>query len=281
MTISQIKEHFYVEIKEIYTRDEAKELFVIFSQKILNLDKISLHLSAEKIISEDEKNEFLRVILELKTGKPYQHILGKAYFYGDVFFVNENVLIPRPETEELIEIIQTKLKDLRDKNLKILDIGTGSGCIPISLAKIFRNAEITSIDISEKALEIAKKNAEFHRVKINFIQKDYLTKNLTEIYDIIVSNPPYIDTSEESEISFSVKNFEPNIALFAPKNRTLAFYEKIAQDSESNLAQNGFIFLEINQKLGKETLALFKNKLATSELLKDLSQNDRFIIGQK
>jgi len=281
MTINQVKNLFSEELQSLYTSVECEELFFIFCEKILNLNKIDVRSQLENSISAENQKEFLKIISILKEGKPYQQILGETYFYGNKFFVDENVLIPRPETEELIELIENKLGHLKQEKLKILDVGTGSGCISISLAKIFPNAKVSSIDISEKALNIAQKNADFHKVKVNFIQKDYLTGKLDEIYDIIVSNPPYIDVFEREEIPYSVKNFEPNIALFAPENRVLAFYEKIAQDSENHLKKGGFIFLEINQKLGKETLQLFQDVLTKSELIKDLSENDRFVIGEK
>ncbi len=281
MTINQVKNLFSEELQSLYTSVECEELFFIFCEKILNLNKIDIRSQLENSISAENQKEFLKIISILKEGKPYQQILGETYFYGNRFFVDENVLIPRPETEELIELIESRLSHLKKEKLKILDVGTGSGCISISLAKIFPNAEVSSIDISEKALNVAQKNADFHKVKVNFIQKDYLNEKLDEIYDIIVSNPPYIDVFEREEIPYSVKNFEPNIALFAPENRVLAFYEKIAQDSENHLKKGGFIFLEINQKLGKETLQLFQDVLAKSELIKDLSENDRFVIGEK
>ena len=281
MTINQVKNLFSEELQSLYTSAECVELFFIFCEIILNLNKIDIRSQLENSISAENQKEFLKIISILKEGKPYQQILGETYFYGNKFFVDENVLIPRPETEELIELIESRLSHLKKEKLKILDVGTGSGCISISLAKIFPNAEVSSIDISEKALNIAQKNADFHKVKINFIQKDYLNEKLDEIYDIIVSNPPYIDVLEREEISHSVKGFEPNIALFAPENRVLAFYEKIAQDSENHLKKGGSVFLEINQKLGKETLQLFQDVLTKSELVKDLSENDRFVIGEK
>ena len=226
MTINQVKNLFSEELQSLYTSAECVELFFIFCEKILNLNKIDIRSQLENSISAENQKEFLKIISILKEGKPYQQILGETYFYGNRFFVDENVLIPRPETEELIELIESRLSHLKKEKLKILDVGTGSGCISISLAKIFPNAEVSSIDISEKALNIAQKNADFHKVKVNFIQKDYLNEKLDEIYDIIVSNPPYIDVFEREEIPYSVKNFEPNIALFAPENRVLAFYEK-------------------------------------------------------
>lgn len=281
MLLKDIKALFNQDLHEIYSPFECSELFVIFCEKILGLDRLKIRAELENPISENQVKEFLEIISELQTGKPYQQILGEVYFFGNQFFIDENVLIPRPETEELIEIISQKLSDLKSEKFKVLDIGAGSGCIPISLAKIFPQAEITSIDISEKALKVARKNAEFHQVKINFIQKDYLNENLNEIYDVIVSNPPYIDVSERTEIPFSVKEFEPNIALFAPENQALAFYEKIAQDCQKYLKNGGWVFLEINQKLGKETLELFETQLTERILVQDLSQNDRFVIGRK
>ena len=154
----------------------------------------------ELLISDEE--ELQEITSELKTGKPYQQILGHTEFYGKKFFVDENVLIPRPETEELVELAKIEIQNLKSKiqNLKLLDIGTGSGIIPITLKNHFPKAEISAIDISEKALEIAKKNAEFHQANIQFIQQDYLNTKLEENYDIIISNPPYIGIEENIEI---------------------------------------------------------------------------------
>lgn len=280
MTLKNLKTRYHQELIEIYTPSEIAELFSIFVEKVLGWDKLTLYLHLGEKISSTQKENLLSTLSKLKTGKPYQYILGQTIFFGNIFFVNEHTLIPRPETEELTKLIISKLENQKERSLKILDIGTGSGCIPITLAKYLPNAQITSIEISEKALEVAKKNANFHQVKIQLTKKDYLRESLDDIYDIIVSNPPYIDTEEENEIPFSVKNFEPNIALFAPQNLTLAFYEKIAQDAEKHLSPNGFIFLEINQKLGQETLNLFK-KFSENQLLKDLSKNERFIISKK
>ena len=226
--------------------------------------------------------EFEKVTEELKKGKPYQQILGYTEFYGNRFFVDENVLIPRPETEELLELAINKIRDSRFeiRDFKILDVGTGSGIIPITLKKHFPDTEVFAMDISEKALEIAQKNADFHQTEIKFLKADYLNTNLTEKYDVIISNPPYIGIDENTEIEDSVKGFEPNIALFSPTSDALIFYRKIAKDCEKHLSENGLFFLEINQKLGKETLELFQN-FSESNLVKDLSGNDRFVMGRK
>lgn len=283
MTIADFKNKFKNGLSELYTDSETDFLYSIFVEKILDLNQIQQRILSEQELSDDNENQLENIISELKTGKPYQHILGETEFYGMTFFVNENVLIPRPETEELLELAIQKIQssELNLKDLKILDIGTGSGIIPLVLKKYFPNSEVSSIDFSEKALEVAKRNAEFHQLDINFIHADYLNFDLNQNYDVIISNPPYIGIEEEIEIEDSVKGFEPAIALFSPTADALIFYRKIAKDSEKCLNKNGLLFLEINQKLGQETLELYKNSFSETELIKDLSENDRFIFGVK
>lgn len=282
MTILEFKRYFKSELSELYTEAESAQLYSIFLYEKTGFDRFQQRRFAHQELLISDEEELKEITSELKTGKPYQQILGYTEFYGLRFSVDENVLIPRPETEELIEIAINKLRvaSYELRGLKFLDIGTGSGIIPITLKKHFPNAEISAMDISEKALEIAKKNADFHKKEINFIQKDYLNTELTEKYDIIISNPPYIGINENPEIEDSVKGFEPNIALFSPTSDALIFYKKIAKDGEKYLNENGMIFLEINQKLGKETLELFQN-FSESQLIKDLSGNDRFIFAKK
>ncbi|WP_185204749.1 peptide chain release factor N(5)-glutamine methyltransferase [Chryseobacterium sp. C3] len=283
MTISALKKRFKTELSGLYTDSESTFLSSIFIEKIVGFDAFDQRRFAEQeLLLEDEKR-LLEVISELKTSKPYQHILGETDFYGMTFFVNENVLIPRPETEELLELAIKNIKSsaFDAQNLKILDIGTGSGIIPLVLKKHFPQAEVSSIDLSEKALEVARKNAAFHQLTINFIHADYLNFDLKESFDIIISNPPYIAIDEEQEIEHSVKGFEPTMALFSPTSDALIFYRKIAEDSKKYLNKNGLLFLEINQKLGSETLDLYRNDFEESALIKDLSENDRFIFGRK
>ena len=282
MTILEFKRYFKSELSELYTEAESAQLYSVFLYEKTGFDRFQQRRFAHQELQISDEEELKEIIEELKTGKPYQQILGHTEFYGKKFFVDENVLIPRPETEELVELAKIEIQNLKSKiqNLKLLDIGTGSGIIPITLKKYFPNAEISAMDISEKALEIAKKNADFHKKEINFIQADFLNTELTEKYDIIISNPPYIGIDENPEIEDSVKGFEPNIALFSPTSDALIFYKKIAKDGEKYLNENGMIFLEINQKLGKETLELFQN-FSESQLIKDLSGNDRFIFAKK
>ena len=281
MTILELKTLFTENLSSHFTTSEGAELYSIFIEKELGYNKFQQRQSENEILSEKQIENFRALISELKTGKPFQQILGETEFYGLKFFVDENVLIPRPETEELLELAIEKIKarSLKSEVIKILDIGTGSGIIPIVLKKHFPQAEISAIDFSEKALKTAKRNADFHKVEINFIHQDYLNADLTEIYDVIISNPPYIGMEEEVEIADSVKEFEPKMALFSPTSNALIFYEKIAKDCENHLAKNGLVFLEINQKLGNETRELFVDVLSEVELLKDISGNERFVWG--
>ncbi|MGG5207906.1 peptide chain release factor N(5)-glutamine methyltransferase [Chryseobacterium sp. MIQD13] len=283
MTISEFKKYFKMELSEHYNESESTFLCSVFIQKIVGLDSFhQRRLSYQELLTDDEKQLF-QAVSDLKIGKPYQQILGETEFYGMLFFVDENVLIPRPETEELLEIAIHKIQSSRfnGQSLKILDIGTGSGVIPLVLKKHFPQAEVSSIDFSEKALETAKRNAEHHQLEIRFIHADYLNFELQDHYDIIISNPPYIGIEEETEIVDSVKEFEPKMALFSPVEDALIFYRKIAEDSKKHLNNNGFLFLEINQKLGPETLELYTHHFSEVQLIKDLSENDRFIFGKK
>ena len=282
MTLSQLKKHFSESLSEIYTDSESVFIFQIFAEDILDLNNFQQRQSADLELSYENINRFQQIILELKTGKPYLQILGETEFYGMNIFVDENVLIPRPETEELLEFTIQKISNLKSQisNLQVLDIGTGSGIIPLVLKKHFPKAEITSIDFSEKALKTAKKNADFHQLDINFIHADYLNLDLNQNFDVIISNPPYIGIDEYNEIDDFVKGFEPTMALFSPTSDALIFYRKIAEDSKKHLNKNGLLFLEINQKLGKKTLELYSD-FSYSELIKDLSGNDRFIFGIK
>lgn len=283
MTLEKLKTYFINEISGQYSEAESKILFEIFAEKYLEINTIQQRAQKQLKLSAPQTKLFKSAITDLKSGKPYQQILGEAEFFGLKFFVDENVLIPRPETEELLELAIEKIKKFGAKraNFSVLDIGTGSGIIPIMLKKHFPEAEISALDFSKNALKIARKNADFHNVEINFMHQNYLEENLTEAYDVIISNPPYIGIEEEDEIAASVKEFEPKMALFSPTSNALVFYEKIAKDCRKNLSTNGMVFLEINQKLGKKTSELFTDVLSEVELVKDISGNERFVWGRK
>lgn len=282
MTYSQYKTHFKKQLLSIYHDSESSRLFDVFVQHLKGWNSIEIRNARDEDVTENIEEKLNSFLSELTTGKPYQQILGETEFYGLKFFVDEHVLIPRPETEELLELAIDKINKSGslNKDLKILDIGTGSGIIPIVLKKRFPDAEVSAIDFSENALKTAQRNADFHQVEINFIHQDYLKANLTGVYDVIISNPPYIGIEEEGEIADSVKEFEPKMALFSPTSNALIFYEKIAEDCKSHFNENGLVFLEINQKLGKETLELFSEVLSETEMMKDLSGNERFVWGR-
>ncbi|QZO87441.1 peptide chain release factor N(5)-glutamine methyltransferase [Riemerella anatipestifer] len=281
MKLLELHSIFKQELSEIYDSSEISCLWEIFGEHYLGLDKIGLRQSENTEFPAQQITQYTEAINQLKSGKPYQQILGEADFFGMKFCVNQHVLIPRPETEELLDYaIKTISKEFSQTEIKILDIGTGSGVIPIVLKKHFPNARITSIDFSKEALVIAKKNAERHHTEIEFILDDYLNYKLPTHYDVIISNPPYIGIEEVSEISDTVKNFDPHLALFSPCADPLVFYRKIATDAKHHLNNGGFLFLEINQKLGAETLALYKY-FSDAQLIKDLSNNDRMIIVKK
>lgn len=292
MNIKSLKTHFFSELQTIQEDSEIESFFFILTEFLHNLKRIDVSLNSGFEVSESDLKKWETIISELKTEKPIQYITGEAWFYGLRFEVNENTLIPRPETEELVEWIiksqKSKAQNLiiqKSNNLTILDIGTGSGCIPIALKKEIPSAFVSAIDISEKALEMARKNAFDNQVEVNFIHQDILTSqhlNLSTsqhlLFDVIVSNPPYVRNLEKQEIKRNVLDYEPHLALFVADSDALLFYRKIALLALKSLAPNGKLFFEINQYLGKETVELveqlgFKN----IELRKDFMGNDRMI----
>ena len=280
MNIKNLKSHFFSELQTIQEESEIESFFFILTEYLLNLKRIDISLNPDFEVSETDLEKWKTIISELKTEKPIQYITGEAWFYGYRFEVNENTLIPRPETEELVEwIVESTKHEAGSLKLNILDIGTGSGCIPISLKKEIPNAGVFTIDVSEKALEMARKNALDHAVEVNFMLKNILeTDSLVGKYDVIVSNPPYVRNLEKQEIKKNVLAYEPHLALFVEDSDALLFYRKIAQLALTSLTPNGKLFFEINQYLGKETVALLENLgFKNIELRKDFVGNDRMI----
>ncbi|MDN3677937.1 peptide chain release factor N(5)-glutamine methyltransferase [Flavobacterium paronense] len=280
MLLKNYKATFLQELSSLYDEQEIDSFFYIVLEKLHGLKRIDLALDPQMVMDGNHLKQWKSVVSDLKKQKPIQYILGETEFFGSLFLVNENTLIPRPETEELVEfIISNNQITALPKNLKILDIGTGSGCIAISLAKNLSTAEVTAIDISENALDIAKRNAELNGVKVNFVVKNILeTADFKQLFDIIVSNPPYVRNLEKAEIKPNVLEYEPHLALFVADEDALLFYRKIAELAKKNLNSNGKLYFEINQYLGKETVQLlvdlgFKNV----ELKKDIYGNDRII----
>ena len=288
MNIKKFRDYFNKTLKKIYPTSEIDTFLFLLLEEYLNFKRIDVVLKSNFEISPEDLILLKSSTKLLEQEIPIQYILGKTEFYGFPFILNEHVLIPRPETEELItsileKVLKTKTfhTNAKEKQLKILDIGTGSGCIPISLKKSLPFAEITAIDVSNEALTIAKKNTVLNKVDINLTQQDILkTTSLNQLYDIIVSNPPYVRESEKKEIKNNVLNNEPHMALFVEDNNPLVFYNKIAELAKNHLSENGTLFFEINQYLGKETVELIKLKgFNKIQLKKDIFGRDRIIIA--
>ena len=284
MKLKEFKLLFSESLLETYPKTEVDSFFFILMEEKLELQRIDTVLNPDFLI-DAATVVALKIILErLQKEEPIQYILGKTEFYGLPFLVDKNTLIPRPETEELVEWILSEIQEIQGENQKtplaILDIGTGTGCIPITLAKNTVNTVITAIDISAAALCIAKKNALLNSVSVNFITQDILkTTQLPQKYDVIVSNPPYVRELEKVEISANVLANEPHLALFVPDKNPLLFYNKIADLAKQQLNESGILFFEINQYLGKETVKMLEEKgFQNIQLKKDLFGNDRMLL---
>jgi len=283
MRIKQYRTQFIKELSPFYDAYEAESFFYLILEDKHKLRQIDLALNHELTFSDSDFVVWDSLLAQLKKEVPIQYLLGKTNFYGLDFEVNENVLIPRPETEELVEwIINENSKTDRAKKIKILDIGTGSGCIAISLAKNIPNAQVFAMDVSKKAIETAKRNAVNNKTDVTFILQDVLNaEELKCNFDIIVSNPPYVRNLEKEEIRKNVLDYEPHLALFVEDNDALIFYRKIAGLAQNNLLENGQLYFEINQYLGCEMKDLLeKMNFKSIELRKDIYDNDRMIFGK-
>ena len=303
MKAKDLKDIFHKELDQIYGKDEVASFFYLGIEHYFNVARIQLQLEPEFTLSHDETDTFFELLEGLKQQKPIQYLLGETEFYGLQFKVNDNVLIPRPETEELVDwilksyesrVMSSELSNLKssivNRQLKILDIGTGSGCIAISLAKHLPEAQVFAVDISESALEIAKENADSNGVEIKFVKADILESSLWEdvalrqkgSFDIIVSNPPYVRELEKQEIKPNVLDNEPHLALFVENDNPLIFYKAITDFAVDKLKSNGSLYFEINQYLGQETKQLLVDaEFKEVELREDLNGNDRMLKGIK
>lgn len=280
MKIRDYRTYFIQELTPVYDASEAESFFYLLLENQKQLKRIDLALAPELTFSDAELLGWNAQLEQLKAEIPIQYIIGSTSFYGLDFNVNANVLIPRPETEELVEWIIKENPTTENANgLKILDIGTGSGCIAIALAKNLPNAQIFALDVSEKALAVAENNALKNKVAVTFLHQNILeTADLMQSFEIIVSNPPYVRNIEKQEIKKNVLEHEPHLALFVADDDALVFYKKIALLAIKNGTANGQLFFEINQYLGPETMALLeKLDFKNIQLRKDIYGNDRMI----
>lgn len=276
MNLGEYKKHFVGQLEKEYPRTEAETFFYWLAEDYLNMKRLQLVLNHEKELKPFRKEQFDTALTRLRNHEPIQYILGKCEFSGMPFLVNPSVLVPRPETEELVAWILSETNEFL--NHSILDIGTGSGCIAISLAKNLPTSEVFAVDISESALELATENAALNHVRVNFMRNDiFKLEKFPRKIDILVSNPPYVREMEKAEMKPNVLNHEPKAALFVNDADPLIFYRKIAEFARDNLSDNGKIFTEINQYLGRETIEIFQRNGFKTELRKDIFGNDRML----
>ena len=277
MKISDLKSNFKKSLSELYPSEEVQSFFNILSEKYLNLSRIEIALNRDRRLTETEAEKFQKAILRLQNHEPIQYIIGETEFYGLPFKVNKHTLIPRPETEELVEWILSEFPPSGARG--ILDIGTGTGCIAISLAKNLPNAKISALDISEEALKIAEANAKLNKVEVNFFQTDILAaETLPKQYDVIVSNPPYVRELEKKQMQQNVLKYEPHSALYVKDEDPLLFYRAISRLAKNHLNPGGKLFFEINEYLAYEMTELLKAAgFKNIEIKKDIYGKDRML----
>ncbi|MEO6720785.1 MAG: peptide chain release factor N(5)-glutamine methyltransferase [Ferruginibacter sp.] len=284
MTIKEIYSKYLQDLQALYSANEASIITDLVFVATAGIQRADLVKNPTLIPADEIINTLNFRLDELLRHKPLQYVLGEAWFYNMRLIVNEHTLIPRPETEELVKLVidecQQKVAGENDV-VKILDIGTGSGCIAIAIKKNLPAMNMTAIDLSSEALLISKENAAAQNVQIDFLQLDFLDelqwKNLGT-FSVIVSNPPYIPVSEKEKLDKNVTDFEPSTALFVPDQSPFLFYEKIAAFAKDHLLPGGKIFLEINEEFGKETAAIFSNGNWIAEIKKDMFGKERMIV---
>ena len=277
MSLHEIKQFLKLQLAEKMDAVELNSLLSLLLEHVAGWNQVQQVLHKNESLTESQLDQLKNAAKELAADKPIQYILGKAWFMGKEYFVNENVLIPRPETEELVDWI-SEYAHIINKPLQLLDIGTGSGCIAISLKLELPNCNISGLDVSSPALEVAKKNATYLNAAIEWVEQDILmSASLPASYDIIVSNPPYIPFNEKANMQAQVKNFEPAIALFVTNEDPLIFYRIIARLGKQFLNPNGQLFFEMHYDQGKAIVALFDEMGYHAELRQDMFGKDRMI----
>lgn len=278
-TLKSASNFFKKELEIIYDESELNQILQISFFHFFGWNRADLVLNQNVLISKKDAKKIVDLIEELKTNKPLAQIMGEWEFYGLVFKVNEQTLIPRPETEELVQLIVEENKNV--KNCKVLDIGTGTGCIAISLKSEMKDASVSAFDISTEVLKIAAENAKLNKLKVSFKEVnilDWERQKLVEKYDVIVSNPPYIPEKEKELMHQNVLDFEPELALFVNNKEPLIFYEKIADFAIENLIPNGKLYFEINENYGQQTKQMLVDKMFKNvAIVNDINGKDRII----
>ncbi len=283
MLLKTLKTNFIQSLSKQYVKEEAESFFYILLEYFLKMKRIDFSLNPNRLISDTEQTHFNITIFRLLKNEPIQYIIGETEFYGLRFFVNKYTLIPRPETEELVNWI---VKDFERSPAEkvILDIGTGSGCIAVTLAKMLNNAKVTALDVSANALKVAESNAVINKVSLQYIEGSIFNtiKNLPNNLDIIVSNPPYVKSQEKKKMQRNVLDYEPHLALFVTNDDPLIFYKTISEFAKNNLKYGGALYVEINEYLANETIKLLKTQgFSNIELKQDIFGKDRMIKAVK
>lgn len=286
MNLAELSVLYKEQLEKLYDADEVQSLYLMVVEHVLGFGKATYILKKQQVISDADVLKFSFILNELTIGKPIQYIIGETEFFGMKFKVNPSVLIPRPETEELVEWVLSVCRSKFSADsaaLNILDIGTGSGCIAVALKKHLPNANVSAVDISPEALVTAKENATLNNVKVNFIEGDILKHSAIQSFnhsrfDVIVSNPPYIKEDEKPAMHQNVLANEPHTALFVSNESPLIFYDAIADFAKSNLNSNGLLFFEINEYLGEEMVQMLADKdFININLKQDMQGKDRMI----
>ena len=299
MTVDEYYKYFAKQLKTIYEDREATNIADWVFESIANCKRLDRVAHKQQAISNAMIEHLNNALQQLLQHRPVQYVLGEAWFYKMKFFVNENVLIPRPETEELVEWVVEKVRgamyDIQNKNdysignltshiAHVLDIGTGSGCIAIAVKKELPHAEIFAVDVSEEALHVARQNAKGTNVHIKFIQLDFLNENYWAAlpsFNIIVSNPPYIPENEKNQLAKNVVSHEPHLALFVPDEDPFIFYKKMAMFAGSHLKENGKIFAEVHEDYAKKVQQIFAEKDFKTKIKKDIYERERMICAYR
>ncbi|MBJ6369010.1 peptide chain release factor N(5)-glutamine methyltransferase [Snuella sedimenti] len=286
MKLKEVQQLFHQRLDRIYSKNEIDSFFFILIEVLYGVSRIELALKPDEIVGD--KESILKALNALELEQPIQYIIGQTEFYGLNFKVNEHVLIPRPETEELVEwvLLKLKTKDWMHKELNVLDVGSGSGCIAVTLAKHLPNAKVYAFDVSKEALVVTKHNAKLNDVTVEYVNADILNpdtwnENFNSLkFDVIVSNPPYVREQEKRFMKGNVLKNEPHLALFVKDEDPLLFYKAITNLAVKSLRGSGMLFFEINEYLGNEMIQLLKSlNFSEIELKQDIYKKDRMIKG--
>ncbi len=280
--IADIVSFFRKELKDVYEGEEMENIIWLSFNHVLGLSKTSLQLSYGSNVNQSDLLKLYFISKDLKKNKPIQYILGETEFCGLKLKVNDSVLIPRPETEELVHLVKNEVISIGKKNLKIIDIGTGSGCIAVSLKKFIPEAEVHALDVSEKALKVARENALLNNAEIIFHESDILNqKTFGQTFDIIISNPPYVTLQEKPTLDKRVVNHEPHLALFAGENDPLIFYKAILDFAHLVKNKNVTVYFEMNDAYAEEVKSLAGSKHFSADIIEDMFGKRRFLRAVK